>query len=127
MGLKTGSMSSGLKDPDEEGYEFCKALNATGDEILISECRLNLTRASWRFFMAGTRNPVVFFRSTNTSLPTAMASICVCGWYAATFRSTHPEANDRLLAAARRSSLGRSTVTLMPDPASDLSTAGSVS
>lgn len=42
MGLITGSISSGLNDPAEDGYEDWSALSATGEEILIAE-RLYLT------------------------------------------------------------------------------------
>ena len=80
MGLKTGSTSSGRKDPAEDGYEFPRALRAMGEETLMTLSRLNLTRAWCMFFMAGTRNLVVLCGSTKTSLPTAMASTWVLGW-----------------------------------------------
>ena len=43
MGLITGSISSGLNDPAEDGYELWRALRAIGDETLTSESRLYLT------------------------------------------------------------------------------------
>ena len=80
MGFNTGSINSGLKDPDDDGYEFWRALRAIGEETLMSLWRLYFTSALWMFFMAGMRNRVVLCRSTNTSFPTAMDSIRVDGW-----------------------------------------------
>ena len=77
--------------------------------------------------MVGMRYLVVLCGSTKTSLPTAMDSIWVEGWYAATFFSIQVDVKDLLLAAAKRSSLGRSTMTLIPVPDKALRTAGSES
>lgn len=65
--------------------------------------------------MAGTRNKVVLFGSTNTSFPTATASILVF-LYATTLDWTHVSVYDWLAAAEARCSLGRLTVTEMLDP-----------
>lgn len=79
MGLKTGSIRFGRNDPAEDGYEFCNALRAMGEDTLTARSSLYLTSAWWMLYIAGMRKPVVLWESTKTSLPTAMASMTVEG------------------------------------------------
>lgn len=44
MGLMTGSMRSGLKEPEEVGKEEARAVRAMGEEILMELWRLNFWR-----------------------------------------------------------------------------------
>lgn len=127
MGFITGSINSGLKDPADDGYELCRALNAIGDETLMEESRFWDLRAVWMFFIAGTRNSVVLFGSTKTSLPTAIASIFVAGKYLVMLACTQFSAKVWSLAVEERSSLGKATTTEMSEFDSAVKTVESVS
>lgn len=92
----------------------------------MAELKLSFWRELYMFFMAGTRYGV-FWGSTKTSLPTAIASIMVLGWKGAMLDWSHASVDDWLAAAEARSSFGSATVTEMPEPESAVRTEESVS